>query len=330
MCASKSRAMAATSSAVAANGNAISRTETSQGRADRMFVRPRIAPLPGAIGHTWPVRLVVIAYSLALSPGFSRWPGQCKSDQHVAALCSPEAIKLTCATDRVVDRRRPAVMARNLLRIERNILSAFRDAPPCPTKTPSAKRNATSARAKPRAHRPENSSARRFTTFAKASTARDRPDKRSRSGCPRHDAQAWTCRRPRRARYPKRHARARRGPTSEVTERRRLASRRRSGSGPLSAHSGASHVPRRPIGRSRGRRILQLPDGRGRNARRRRGRRRAPSAAGDRPRAAPRAARTARTSSRSSGGRSLCRSRRPHFPSHARSCDSCHSTRTIR
>ena len=151
----------------------------------------------------------------------------------------------------------------------------------CLTRTHCAGRNATSVRASLRPHRLENSSAKRFITSVRASTARDRPDRRSRSDFPRHDAQAWTCHRPRRARYPRRHARARSAPTNVGMVRRRVASRRPGGSAPPGAPSGASHTPRHLIAPSPGRRSLQPPDERGYSAQLRLGRRRVPRARRD-------------------------------------------------
>ena len=168
-------------------------------------------------------------------------------------------------------------MARNLLQ-EIHQLRGNRS---CLTRTHCAGRNATSARASLRPHRLENSSAKSFITSARASTARDRPGRRLRSDCRRHDAQAWTCRLPRRARCPRRHARARSAPTSVGMGRRRGASRRPGGSAPPVAPSGASHTLRHLIAPSPGRRIPQQPDGRGYSGPPRLGKRRVPRASRD-------------------------------------------------
>lgn len=90
-----------------------------------------------------------------------------------------------------------------------------------------------------------------------------------------------TCHRPRRARYPGRHARARSAPTNVGMVRRRVASRRPGGNAPPGAPSGASHTPRHLIAPSPGRRILQPPDERGYSAQLRLGRRRVPRARRD-------------------------------------------------
>ena len=120
----------------------------------------------------------------------------------------------------------------------------------------------TSRRARLPPRRRESSSARRWSTFAKVSTA---PDRRSRPlplDCRRRDARGWISRRPRRARFRRRLERAKRARMHADTELRhepqapqnahaqRLARcRGRAEARPLLVHWRRRHVLPPPNGR---------------------------------------------------------------------------------
>ena len=75
----------------------------------------------------------------------------------------------------------------------------------CRNETQSCVRNATNERGRPRRPRPANSCVKRSTTSVKASTARDRRNRRLPLASPRHGALASSCRNRRPARRPARN-----------------------------------------------------------------------------------------------------------------------------
>ena len=136
---------------------------------------------------------------------------------------------------------------------------------PCRKRKPWKPQSTIGRKAKPRAHRQVNSSARRCITSAKASTAHVRPNRPLQSGCRKRAERASSCPRRKRGRPRRRPDRARNG-------------RRRHPDAARSPSRARDRAPRAARSSARDAARLRIPRWRGRRGRQRAGavRRRAP------------------------------------------------------